>query len=385
MAGDIVMLNKILLALSTTTCLLDSTAFSYAYFSLYTRNWHQYKNRHRSRQRFSTKVLLTSSNCQLVCGRSFSMMNFSAGNLEIDQVSEEEEKKPRKKSRQTKVHTVTICVTPPPENVHVWQALSEMRFQLKDPGYYRWPPHVNLLYPFLELPHSSNDVDADGESEIRSEDNLILSDIVEQLESAIKNLVPFSVRLNEFATFGGKRRGVLWLHPDSDGERPQEKCEDKNEPEEQSSSLIRLQTSLEKAFPMCQDQSQKGGGFTPHMTVSHFPSLDEALHAKGIMEVSSLFVDTSRNGTANNSDCLEFVVDRVYLLQRKGDEGQFLRVAEIPMGAASGASSVANGNQTKILDPPQPFPDMPQREDEWVYKERMLQKSRRKNNRKSRR
>lgn len=379
------MLNKILLALSTATCLLDSAAFINAYFSLYTRNWHQHKNRHRSQQRFSTKVLLTSSNCQLVCRRSFSMMYFSAGNLEIDQVfKEEEEKKLRKKSRQTKVHTVTVCVTPPPENVHVWQALSEMRFQLKDPGYYRWPPHLNLLYPFLELLHSSNDADTDGESEIRSEDNLTLSDIVEQLESAVKNLVPFSVRLNEFGTFGGKRRGVLWLHPDSCGALPQEKCEDKNEPDEKSSSLMRLQTSLEKAFPMCQDQSQKGGGFTPHMTVSHFPNLDEALHAKGIMEASSLFVDTSRKGTDNNSACLEFVVDRVYLLQRKGDEGQFLRVAEIPLGAASDASSVANRSQTKIFDPPQPFPDMPQREDEWVYKERMLQKSRRKNTRKSR-
>jgi hypothetical protein len=312
------------------------------------------------------------------------MMNLSPGNPEIGQVSEEE-KKSSKKTRQTKVHTVTVCVTPPPENVHVWQALSEIRFQLKDPGYYRWPPHVNLLYPFLELPHRSNDVHADGESEIRSESNLILSDIVEQLESAIKNLVPFSVRLNEFGTFGGKRRGVLWLNPESDCELPQEKCEDKNEPEEQSSSLIRLQTSLEKAFAMCQDQSQKGGGFTPHMTVSHFPSLDEALHAKGTMEASSLFADTSKNGTNNNSASLGFVVDRVYLLQRKGDEGQFLRVAEIPLGAANDASSVTDRSETKIFDPPQPFPDMPQREDEWVYNERMLQKSRRKNNRKPRR
>ena len=34
--------------------------------------------------------------------------------------------------------------------------------------------------------------------------------------------------------------------------------------------------------------------------------------------------------------------------------------------------------RTKIFDPPQAFPDMPNQEEEWVYKERMLMKSRRK-------
>jgi hypothetical protein len=113
MAGDKVMLNKILLALSTATCLLDSAAFINAYFSLYTRNWHQHKNRHRSQQRFSTKVLLTSSNCQLVCRRSFSMMYFSAGNLEIDQVfkEEEEEETPQKITTNQSSYRHSLCNT----------------------------------------------------------------------------------------------------------------------------------------------------------------------------------------------------------------------------------------------------------------------------------
>ena len=55
------------------------------------------------------------------------------------------------------------------------------------------------------------------------------------------------------------------------------------------------------------------------------------------------------------------------------------------MGVANDTLGVANSSQTKIFDPPQPFPDMPQSEDEWVYNERTLLKSRRKNNMKSRR
>jgi hypothetical protein len=296
----------------------------------------------------------------------------------------EREMKNRTKSRNNnKVHTVTVCVVPPPENVHVWQALSEIRFQLKDPGYYRWPPHVNLLYPFLDLPPSStnadNDADNDEKGESQTDENWTISSIVEQLESATRHIVPFSIQLDKLGIFGCENKGVLWLHPNSVGlSLPPETC---NELEEQSSPLIRLQTSLEKAFPMCKEQSRKGGGFTPHMTVSHFPSFDEALYAKGTIESSSKIVDT----TDNDRTPLEFVLDRIYLLQRKGDEGQFLRVAEIALGSAIDSFHLAKSSRTQIFNPPQPFPDMPDCEAEWVYEERMILKSRRKNNRKIRR
>ena len=295
------------------------------------------------------------------------------------QLCEEEEAPAEKckKSKQTKVHTVTVCVVPPPENIHVWQTLSQIRRELKDPGYYRWPPHVNLLYPFVELPHLYYDADADGKSD------RALTDIVEKLESATRNLSPFLIRLNKFGTFGGKRRGVLWLHPDNVSGLPQEK--NTTEP---TNPLIQLHALLERAFPMCKDQSKEAERYTPHMTVSHFPSLDDAIRSKRSMEASYSLMDTNVNWTDDKTSCFEFVLDRIYLLERKGDQGQFLRVAEIALGVANDANDtpgVANSSQTKIFDPPQPFPDMPQSEDEWVYNERMLLKSRRKNNMKSRR
>lgn len=360
-------MNKILLVLSTATCILDK-ASSVNAFSSFHRNWY----RHRHHPHHLHFLSSRSSNSKNPPQVFFSVMNSSTGSLKRDQSCQEENS--RRKSQHTKVHSVTVCVVPPPENVHVWQTLSKMRKELKDPGYFRWPPHVNLLYPFVKLPNHSYNAGADGISECN--DDWSLSDVVEKLESATRNIPPFSIQLNEFGTFGGKKRGVLWLHPDSTGDLPQ----DKNETEEQTSPLVRLQKSLEETFPMCKDQSQKGGGFTPHMTVSHFSCLDDALKAQRTTESSYSLVDSDEDGMADRRACLHFVLDRIYLLERKGDEGQFLRVAEIALGGNSNASNV-----TKLFDPPQPFPDMPKTEDEWVYEERMLMKSRRKNNRKPRR
>merc|ERR1712060_885932 len=106
-----------------------------------------------------------------------------------------------------KLHSVTVCMVPPPEYQYVWEVLSDMRQQLKDPGFYRWPPHANLLYPFLELGPVD---DSDDDNNL---DNI--QQIVQKLQTATIQCSPFTVTLNRFGTFGGKKRGVLWLNPNS--------------------------------------------------------------------------------------------------------------------------------------------------------------------------
>lgn len=368
-------MNRILLIVSTATYILDKASIARAFSSFHNQN-KRIPSFQRHRHHFCC-LSSRSSNSDKGSLASISRMSSSAGSQERDKSSREEEKN-NSNSQNTKAYTVTVCVVPPPENVEVWQALSDIRKELKDPGYFRWPPHVNLLYPFIKLPTNSNDAGADGLYECN--ENWTLSDVVEKLASATKHTSPFCIQLNKFGTFGGKKRGVLWLHPDSTSSLPR----DENEIAEQTSPLVQLQTSLEEAFPMCKDQSQKGGGFTPHMTVSHFPSLADALNAQRTMEESYSFLDSDEN-FSDTGDCLQFLLDRIYLLERKGDEGQFLRVAEIAFGGDFDGSTIENEIETKLFDPPQPFPDMPDTEDDWVYEERMLMKSRRKNNRKSRR
>ena len=49
-------------------------------------------------------------------------------------------------SNSTKQHTSTVALVPPEL---VWEPIQQARTHLKDKGLYRWPPHINLLYPFL--------------------------------------------------------------------------------------------------------------------------------------------------------------------------------------------------------------------------------------------
>jgi hypothetical protein len=116
---------------------------------------------------------------------------------------------------------------------------------------------------------------------------------------------------------------------------------------------------MEQQFPMCTDQ-RKNGRFTPHMTLSHFPSLEEAEAAQ--MQVETWWPND-----------ITFDVNEIYLLQRTGDDGQFLRVATIALGEPPDSNSTG----ITIHDPPVAFPDMPLVEEEWVRDERMNLKKRR--------
>lgn len=49
---------------------------------------------------------------------------------------------------QTKSHKSTVCIIPP---LAVQQAVQRIRC-FRDKSFVRWPPHINLLYPFLEVP-----------------------------------------------------------------------------------------------------------------------------------------------------------------------------------------------------------------------------------------
>lgn len=263
----------------------------------------------------------------------------SASPTDLSKTKEEDEK-----VLPGKVHHVTIAMVPPPENAQsVWRIVNDMRRQMKDPGFFRWPPHANLMYPFLNIPPQH-----------AAEQGTIFEETLEKLHSATRQIEPFSVRLQELGTFGGKQRGVLWLKPDSsiDG---------------QSAPLLELHEKLEQAFPMCKDQT-KGGRFTPHMTISHFENLQDALAAKETIEKD--YKDALSGST------LDFMVDRIYWLHRQGDEGQFLRMAEIGLGA----DSTVKG----LLRPPEAFPEMPVKEEEWVYEERMKLKARRNGGRRGR-
>ena len=240
-----------------------------------------------------------------------------------------------------KSHCMTICFVPPPSATKAWEQLTEARRECKDPGFYRWPPHANILYPFLEPVYNKES----GESK-EVQRNKFRNEIAVHLSKVAEKCKPFDVKIDSFGTFGGKQRGVLWAYPKS--------MYGDNENEEEE-PLLEIHKLLVEQFPMCDDTQKKGGKFNPHVTISHYANNDDALAAKA--KVESRWKPVS------------FHVPEVYLLERKGDAGQFKIFATIPLG---------EGSEVEFHDLPMPFHAMPEVEEEWVYDERMAMKNRRK-------
>ena len=238
-------------------------------------------------------------------------------------------------------HCVTICLVPPPSATKAWEQLMTVRRECKDPGYYRWPPHVNILYPFIE-PITTN------ENSTEEQQEKFTKKIAIHLTKAARKCEPFDVVINSFGTYGNKQRGVLWAYPMS-------KNNDNDE-----EPLIILHNLLKEQFPICNDD-RKDKGFHPHMTISHYPSYTDALSAK----------ETKLSAW----EPVSFRVNEIYMLERKGDNGQFKIAATIGLGSMS---------EIVFHDPPKAFPCMPEVEEEWVHDERMSMKSRRKKGNKRR-
>ena len=250
-----------------------------------------------------------------------------------------------------KSHCLTICMVPPPSAKEAWSQLSSARRTCRDPGFYRWPPHVNLLYPFVE-PVFDIDKDLDKASrndkkvEIRSQ---FMKEVTVHLSKAASKCIPFDVTIDSFGVFGGQNRGVMWADPKSSHSMT-DSHSDVIDP------LSHLQNELEKQFPTCKDQ-KKQGKFTPHMTISHYANNTDALEAKETVQSAW--------------EPISFHISEVYLLSRKGDDGQFNIAATVPLGLESVVT---------LHDPPIRFPGMPLEEEEWVLDERMKMKDRRKKN-----
>ena len=82
----------------------------------------------------------------------------------------------------SKVYTSTVALVPPEV---AWLPIQQARESLRDKGLYRWPPHINLLYPFVPEEHFAQAADA--------------------LAPAAAATPPFELTLDTFGVFGGRR------------------------------------------------------------------------------------------------------------------------------------------------------------------------------------
>ena len=169
-------------------------------------------------------------------------------------------------------HQTAVVVIPPAE---LWPPLQDIR-RHHDKAYTRWPPHFNVLHPFI------------------AEEVLELH--CPRIALALAHLPPFSVSLAQVDAFDD-RRGYLWFGPGS---------------LEEQRGMCRLHGLLASQFPFCRRE-----GYTPHLTVGQFGPSDIIHHRKEI----------NRRWRP-----VRFTVDRVHVLAKPAGHGPYRVVYSVPLG-----------------------------------------------------
>lgn len=143
-----------------------------------------------------------------------------------------------------KVFESSLAIVPPNE---AWNAIQRARTEQRDAGILRWPPHVNLLYPFVPNSHFSK--------------------VAPFLASNLQDFVPFTVSLSRFRSFDRAESSVLYLVPDVT-EGPEDAIE-------------QLYARCLSVAPYCE---KEGLPFVPHLTVTHTAGSQECAAARASLE-----------------------------------------------------------------------------------------------------
>lgn len=130
----------------------------------------------------------------------------------------------------TKTVTSALCIIPP---VEVWDDIQRLRVD-HDHAYPRWPPHINLLYPFIP------------------ETEFVLGTRVLQAAFAASPPAPMRITLDVFNAFAKGKTAAIWLHPREDA----------------GTGLETLYKTVESAFPFCASGREQ---FVPHLSVGQAP------------------------------------------------------------------------------------------------------------------
>mmetsp|Transcript_14978 Transcript_14978/g.45841 ORF Transcript_14978/g.45841 Transcript_14978/m.45841 type:complete len:265 (-) Transcript_14978:260-1054(-) len=183
------------------------------------------------------------------------------------------------------LHSSALAIVPPEGSA--WEPIQEVRHCLRDAGLCRWPPHINLVYPFVEP--------------------LYYRQFAERARPVLEGVPPFHVSLDEFGTFGTEKRGVVWLRPrvvpTADGT---------------SDVLQDLHARLCEAVPNMHRWKRP---FVPHLTVTHTRSHEEA---------ALIAADLQRDWAP-----VTFPVETLCVLSRQSAVHAFELSWQLPLGDAA--------------------------------------------------
>lgn len=169
------------------------------------------------------------------------------------------------------VYSALVILLPP----CLAPAVQKFRSQ-HDRSYASWPPHINLLYPFLPATDFGHAVTI--------------------LYEALVGIEPFLLKLDTVSHFQHRHSATIFL-----------KASD-------ASLVKRVQAAAERLFPHCNDLSQRGEadgeGFNPHLTLGQ---TKEVIELEKIAYQECLTQD------------IKWMVDGLYLISRQGDDSFEIR------------------------------------------------------------
>ena len=181
-----------------------------------------------------------------------------------------------------KVHTTSLCWVPA---VDQQEPIQRLRVE-HDRQIGRWPPHVNVLYPFVPIDE--------------------FEEAVTRLSHALAAIPAFDVAMRRLQRFTyGKKSLTAWLAPEPDAASPPDAWQT-------------LQALCQRAFPHCTDQTDRCGAFVAHLTVGQFTQTG--------------LVDQLQASLERSWQPLRCAVGSLVLISRAGQDQPFLVHWRVPLG-----------------------------------------------------
>ncbi|KAH9870075.1 hypothetical protein J1614_006997 [Plenodomus biglobosus] len=192
-----------------------------------------------------------------------------------------------------------LVLLPPPSITAPIEAVR----RLYDRHFERWPPHINLLYPFLNSPSTISE-DKEGGKIAHLKHDLRI-----RIQCAIKNIQPFHTSLNADTPGHFKhssKSNTVWLGPTAQ-------------------SVWDLQAALQAEFAECNALP-----FIPHLSVGQARSQTTVEHLQAEIRESVRKHLTDREDAAPIA--LSWYVDRLSVIERTGYKDRFKVIGTIELG-----------------------------------------------------
>ncbi|KAF2809264.1 uncharacterized protein BDZ99DRAFT_25581 [Mytilinidion resinicola] len=189
-----------------------------------------------------------------------------------------------------------VAIIPP---AHLHSSINDIR-SVHDKAYNIWPPHVNILYPFV--------------------DPARLSDAVQLLRNSLfhgtNNISDINVTITDADLFRHRKKATVWL-------KPAQHSED---------ALRLLRKRLTEALGCEEREGTHAGEFSPHLSIGQ-AALNDALIANLIQKAAKL--------AGLEWQCVSAVV-----LKRE-PSGEMTIVEELPFGAKYSTSTLESKTSTQ--------------------------------------